>query len=54
MKPMVFWFTGLSGSGKTTVAVAVCKMLELQNHKTLILDGDYIRKHLHKDLSFGR
>jgi bifunctional enzyme CysN/CysC len=51
-KPMCIWFTGLSGSGKSTIANA----LELELHKlgklTYILDGDNIRHGLNKDLGF--
>jgi len=51
-KPMCIWFTGLSGSGKSTIANA----LELELHKlgklTFTLDGDNIRHGLNKDLGF--
>jgi bifunctional enzyme CysN/CysC len=51
-KPMCIWFTGLSGSGKSTIANA----LELELHKlgklTYTLDGDNIRHGLNKDLGF--
>ena len=49
----VLWFTGLSGSGKSTIANAVeSKLLELDKH-TYLLDGDNIRLGLNKGLSFS-
>jgi len=52
-KPCILWFTGLSGSGKSTVANAVeSKLLELQKH-TYLLDGDNVRMGLNKGLSFS-
>ncbi len=52
-KPCILWFTGLSGSGKSTIANAVeSKLLELQKH-TYLLDGDNIRMGLNKGLSFS-
>ena len=52
-KPCVLWFTGLSGSGKSTIANAVeVKLLELQKH-TYLLDGDNIRMGLNKGLGFS-
>jgi len=51
-QPCVLWFTGLSGSGKSTVANAVeKKLLALGNHSYL-LDGDNVRHGLNKDLGF--
>ena len=51
-KPVVLWFTGLSGSGKSTVANAVeSKLLSLGKHSYL-LDGDNVRHGLNKDLGF--
>ena len=49
----VFWFTGLSGAGKSTIACALKSRLELKGVSVLILDGDYVRKHLHKHLGFS-
>ncbi|WOT06325.1 adenylyl-sulfate kinase [Shewanella youngdeokensis] len=49
----VLWFTGLSGSGKSTVANAVDKMLHDRGCKTYILDGDNVRHGLNKDLGFN-
>ena len=52
-KPCVVWFTGLSGSGKSTVANAVeIKLNELNKH-TYILDGDNVRLGLNKGLTFS-
>lgn len=52
-QPVVLWFTGLSGSGKSTVANAVeSKLLSLGKHSYL-LDGDNVRHGLNKDLGFS-
>jgi len=52
-KPCILWFTGLSGSGKSTIANAVeSKLLELEKH-TYLLDGDNIRMGLNKGLGFS-
>lgn len=51
-KGMVLWFTGLSGSGKSTIANALDDELNKLGKKTYILDGDNIRMGLNKDLSF--
>ncbi len=51
-KPLVLWFTGLSGSGKSTIANEVEKRLALMNRHTFLLDGDNIRHGLNKDLGF--
>jgi len=49
----IIWFTGLSGSGKSTIANAVeAKLIEEQKH-TYLLDGDNIRMGLNKGLSFS-
>jgi bifunctional enzyme CysN/CysC len=51
-KPRVLWFTGLSGSGKSTIANEVEKTLNLLNRHTFLLDGDNVRHGLNKDLGF--
>ena len=52
-KGAVIWCTGLSGSGKSTVAVTVERMLFERNCHTYILDGDNVRHGLNKDLGFS-
>ncbi|KFE33723.1 sulfate adenylyltransferase subunit CysN [Thioclava atlantica] len=51
-KPAVLWLTGLSGSGKSTVANIVEKKLARMNRHTFLLDGDNVRHGLNKDLGF--
>ncbi len=51
-KPCVLWFTGLSGSGKSTIANIVDKKLTASGHHTMLLDGDNVRHGLNKDLGF--
>lgn len=52
-KPCILWFTGLSGSGKSTIANAVeVKLSRLKRH-TYLLDGDNVRYGLNKDLGFS-
>jgi bifunctional enzyme CysN/CysC len=48
----VLWFTGLSGSGKSTIANIVEQKLHQQGIRTYILDGDNVRHGLNKDLGF--
>jgi len=51
-KPAVLWLTGLSGSGKSTIANIVEKKLARMNRHTFLLDGDNLRHGLNKDLGF--
>jgi adenylylsulfate kinase len=48
----LIWFTGLSGSGKSTIAVQLEAQLHNLGYKTYLLDGDNIRAGLNKDLTF--
>jgi len=52
-KGVVLWFTGLSGSGKSTIANEVAYKLHSIGKLTYILDGDNIRHGLNKDLGFS-
>ncbi len=52
-KPCVLWFTGLSGSGKSTVANAVEALLFNNNNHSYLLDGDNVRHGLNNDLTFS-
>ena len=49
----LLWFTGLSGSGKSTIANALEEKLHQEGFKTYALDGDNIRKGINKDLTFS-
>lgn len=51
-KGLVVWFTGLSGSGKSTIAVEVEKMLNEEGRAAYLLDGDNIRHGINSDLGF--
>ena len=51
-KPVVIWFTGLSASGKSSIADVVEQKLAAQNRHTYLLDGDNFRHGLNKDLGF--
>ncbi len=51
-KPAVLWFTGLSGSGKSTIADIVSQKLHVLNRHTATLDGDNVRHGLNRDLGF--
>jgi adenylylsulfate kinase len=52
-RPCLLWFTGLSGSGKSTIASAVEQKLFELGHHTYLLDGDNVRHGLNKDLGFS-
>jgi adenylylsulfate kinase len=52
-KNFVVWFTGLSGSGKSTIAHKVEEILFQSGYKTYVLDGDNLRHGLNSDLSFS-
>ena len=51
-KPAMLWFTGLSGSGKSTIANLVEKALAAEGRHTYLLDGDNVRHGLNRDLGF--
>lgn len=53
-KPATLWFTGLSGSGKSTIANHVDQILFERGHHTYTLDGDNIRHGLNRDLGFTK
>lgn len=53
-KPLLIWFTGLSGSGKSTMANLLESELHASGYKTYILDGDNIRNGLCNDLAFTK
>lgn len=52
-QPMCLWLTGLSGSGKSTIAFALEERLFLDGFFVYVLDGDNLRAGLNKDLSFN-
>lgn len=52
-KAVVIWFTGLSGSGKTTIAIALEKELNKKGVLTQVLDGDNIRAGINNNLGFS-
>jgi len=52
-KGKVLWFTGLSGSGKSTIAEALERQLYNQGHFVKVLDGDNIRSGINKNLGFS-
>lgn len=52
-KPCLLWFTGLSASGKSTIANALDLALHQRGHHTFLLDGDNVRHGLCRDLGFS-
>lgn len=52
-QPILLWFTGLSGSGKSTIAGALESKLVTKGHHTYLLDGDNVRHGLCQDLTFS-
>lgn len=53
-KAFVVWFTGLPGSGKTTIALGVAEKLKLMGYRVEVLDGDWVRKTINPDAGFTR
>lgn len=52
MNTLVLWFTGLSGSGKTTISDLVHAELKKMGKKVMVIDGDVVRLTVHKKLGF--
>lgn len=52
-KPFILWFTGLSASGKSSIANIVEQKLFKKKHNTYLLDGDNVRHGLNRDLGFN-
>jgi adenylylsulfate kinase len=48
------WFTGLSGAGKSTIAEIVVEQLRARGHRVELLDGDEVREHISKGLTFSK
>jgi adenylylsulfate kinase len=48
------WFTGLSGAGKSTIAMTVADELRARGRRVEVLDGDEVREHLSKGLGFSK
>ncbi len=53
-KGFTLWFTGLSGSGKTTMAIPIAEQLRERGLRIERLDGDIVRQHLTRDLGFSK
>ena len=53
MKTFSIWITGISGAGKTTLANNINAVLNLNQYKSIALDGDGIRKKMNKDLGYS-
>lgn len=54
LRGVCLWFTGLSGSGKTTTAGALVPLLEAAGRTVTVLDGDVVRTNLSRGLGFSR
>ncbi len=54
MEKVTIWFTGLSGSGKTTIAAALKRKLALEKIPVIVLDGDEVRRSLSQDLGYSQ
>ncbi len=52
-KALIFWFTGLSGSGKSTIAERTLQHLAGQNLRIKIFDGDAVRKEINRNMTFS-
>jgi adenylyl-sulfate kinase len=52
-RAVIFWFTGLSGVGKSTLAKGLRDVLTAEGRSVLILDGDDVRNRLHRHLGFS-
>jgi adenylylsulfate kinase len=52
-KGIVIWLTGLSGSGKSTIAKLLEQKLKADNYFSVVLDGDELRRTINKDLGFS-
>lgn len=53
-EPVLIWLTGLSGAGKTTLALHLERYLSALGFKVIVLDGDKVRQGLNKDLGFSK
>ena len=51
--PLTIWMTGLSGSGKTTLSLRLKKLLHTIRQKTILIDGDILRRGLSSDLGYS-
>ncbi len=51
---LILWLTGLSGAGKTTIALSVAQKLRSQGCRVELLDGDVVRTHLSQGLGFSK
>jgi adenylylsulfate kinase len=52
-RSICIWLTGLSGSGKTTIAAELEQLLHRNGHHTMVLDGDNVRSGINRDLGFA-